>query len=137
MDPTFGPGNTDLARSLEHLGRFDEALELFRRGTAGPDGTVPPTSGLAIMLWRAGRHDEARAVMAAVVECASRQWVAPFGIASFHAVAGESATALDWLERGVAQRDGSMTLLNVHPRLDTLRGEPRFRALLAALKLDA
>ena len=102
-----------------------------------PDGTVPPSTGLAIMTWRTGRHDEARRVMEDVMKLAATRYVAPFGIASFHAVAGEIPAALDWLERAYAERDGSMVFLKVHPRLDVLRGEPRFRALLAAMRLDA
>ena len=136
MDPTFGPGNTDLARSLEHVGRYDEALERYQAGTRNRDGVVPPSSGLAIYQWRSGRPDEALATMAAVMEAAKSRYIAPFGIASFHAVAGETGAALDWLERAYETRDGSSILLGVHPRLDTLRGEPRFRALLAAMKLD-
>lgn len=137
MDPSFGPGNTDLARSLEHVGRYDEALDLFRRGTASPDGRVPPSTGLAIMLWKAGQYDEARRAIAATKELASTRWIAPFGLASYHAVAGEIAEALEWLERGLEQHDGSMVYLKVHPRLDVLRGEPRFRDLLARMHLDA
>ncbi|HTR97908.1 MAG TPA: protein kinase [Candidatus Acidoferrales bacterium] len=137
MDPTFGPGNTDLARSLEHVGRFEEALERFANGVRRPDGSIPPSTGLAIMLWRAGRQDEARGTMEQVHEAAKTRYIAPFGIASFHAVAGEPGLALDWLERAYAERDSSLVLLKVHPRLDSLRGEPRFRALLEKLHLDA
>ncbi|MFI5371531.1 MAG: TPR end-of-group domain-containing protein, partial [Candidatus Eisenbacteria bacterium] len=72
-----------------------------------------------------------------VKRIAAERFVTPFGIASFHAVAGDTTEALDWLERGYQQHDGSMTFLKVHPRLDPLRGEPRFRALLAAMRLDA
>ncbi|MFI5370740.1 MAG: protein kinase, partial [Candidatus Eisenbacteria bacterium] len=106
MDPTFPPGNTDLARSLEHLGQVEEALELFRRGTRRADGVVPSSPGLAIMLWRAGRHDEARRTIEEVKRIAAERFVTPFGIASFHAVAGDTTEALDWLERGYQQHDG-------------------------------
>jgi TolB-like protein/predicted Ser/Thr protein kinase/Tfp pilus assembly protein PilF len=136
MDPTFGPGNTDLARSLEHVGRYDEALDLFRKGTAQPDGTDTPSTGLAIMLWKAGQHDQARRVITEVKEIAKKRWIAPFGVASFHAVAGEVEEALDWLERGYELHDHSMLFLKVHPRLDSLRGEPRFRELLKKMQLD-
>jgi len=136
MDPSFAPANTDLARSLEHVGRFEEALEHFRRCVALPDGAVPPSSGLAIMTWRVGRRDEAREIIAAVKELAATRYVAPFGIASFYAVAGEIPAALDWLERAYAERDSSLVFLKVHPRLDALRGESRFQALLAKLRLN-
>ena len=136
MDPTFRPGNTDLARSLDQVGRHDEALDYFQRGTRAADGSLPPSTGLAIYQWRAGRHDEARMTMAAVTATTASRYVAPFGVASFHAVAGETGPALDWLERAYAQRDGSMTLLRVHPRLDPLRSEPRFRELMRKMRLD-
>jgi TolB-like protein/Tfp pilus assembly protein PilF/predicted Ser/Thr protein kinase len=137
LDPTFGLGNTDLARSLEHIGNYDEALAQFQRGVRDYDGNVPASTGLAILLQRAGHEIGARRVIEEVLSTQATRYVSPFGIASFHAVAGEPSLALDWLERALAERDSSMVLLKVHPRLDTLRGEPRFRALLAAMRLDA
>jgi serine/threonine protein kinase/tetratricopeptide (TPR) repeat protein len=137
MDPSFGPGNTDLARSLEHLGRFGEALALFENGTRRPDGTVPPSTGLAIYQWHAGRQDDARATIGSILELAKSRYISPFGIASFYAVSGENAHALEWLERAYEARDHAVTLIGVHPRMDPLRGEPRFRELLAKLHLDA
>ena len=63
--------------------------------------------------------------------------MSPYGIASFYAVVGETERALDWLERAHAERDGTLVWIKVHPRLDGLRGEPRFRDLLARMRLDA
>jgi eukaryotic-like serine/threonine-protein kinase len=137
LDPTFGAGHTDLARSLEQLGRAHEAIVEFVRGTAGPDGQPRPSSGLAILYARDGRLNDARATMQAVEELSQKQFVSPYGIASFYAVIGENDRALDWLEKAYSERDGTLVWLKVHPRLDGLRGEPRFRDLLARLKLDS
>jgi hypothetical protein len=57
-------------------------------------------------------------------------------MASYYSVIGDHGHALDWLERAYAQRDGTLVWVKVHPRLDGLRGEPRFRELLAKMKLD-
>ena len=137
LDPTFGAAHTDLARSLEHVGRPDEAVEEFVRGTAGPDGSPRPSSGLAILYARAGRLDEAHATLQAVQALSQKQFVSPYGIASYYAVVGDNDRALDWLEKAYAERDGTLVWLKVHPRLDGLRGEPRFRDLLARLRLDS
>jgi hypothetical protein len=59
------------------------------------------------------------------------------GIASYYAVTGDNDGALDWLEKAYSERDGTLVWLKVHPRLDGLRGEPRFRDLLARLRLDS
>jgi len=137
LDPTFGAAHTDLARSLEQLGRADEAIEEFVRGTAGPDGVPRPSSGLAILYARAGRMEEARATLEKVKALAQKEFVSPYGIASYYAVTGDNEPALDWLERAYSERDGTLVWLKVHPRLDGLRGEPRFRDLLARLRLDS
>jgi eukaryotic-like serine/threonine-protein kinase len=137
LDPTFGAAHTDLARSLEQVGRAEEAVEEFMRGTAGPDGLPRPSSGLAILYARAGRTDEAQATLHAVQALAHKQFVSPYGIASYYAVIGDNDRALDWLEKAYSERDGTLVWLKVHPRLDGLRGEPRFRELLARLRLDS
>jgi serine/threonine protein kinase/tetratricopeptide (TPR) repeat protein len=137
LDPTFGAAHTDLARSLEQVGRADEAVEEFVRGTAGADGLPRPSSGLAILYARAGRQHDARATLEAVQALAQKQFVSPYGIASYYAVIGDNERALDWLEKAYSERDGTLVWLKVHPRLDGLRGEPRFRDLLARLRLDS
>jgi len=136
MDPTFGPGHTDLARALEHTGRAQEAVEEFLAATPVAGGRPAPSSGLAILYARAGRPDEAFAMMDEVLAHASERFVSPYGVASFYSVVGENERALDWLERAWEERDGTLVWIKVHPRLDGLRGEPRFRQLLARMKLD-
>jgi TolB-like protein/tetratricopeptide (TPR) repeat protein len=58
-----------------------------------------------------------------------------YQVASVHAARHEAAQALDWLERALRQRDGGLASLKVDPWFDALRGEPRYAALLRALKL--
>jgi len=137
LNPTSAIAHTDMARSLDQMGRHEEAVESFLRGTPHENGRPRPSTGLAIYYHSAGRKDEARAVMEEVFAHAERQYVAPWGIASYYTVAGATGKALDWLERAYERRDGTMVWLKVHPRLDPLRGEPRFRALLAKMKLDS
>jgi serine/threonine-protein kinase len=137
LDATFGAAHTDLARSLEHVGRTDEAVEEFLRGVPSPDGRPRPSTGLAILYARAGRQDDARATMEEVLALEQKQFVSPYGIASYYAVTGDNHRALDWLERAYAERDGTLVWLKVHPRLDGLRAESRFRDLLARMRLDS
>jgi len=137
LDPTFSAAHTDLARSLEQVGRFDEAVEEFVRGTTGPDGLPRPSSGLAILYSRAGRQAEANTTIETVERLAQKEFVSPYGIASYYAVTGDNQRALDWLEKAYSERDGTLVWLKVHPRLDGLRQEPRFRDLLSRLRLDS
>ena len=137
LDATFGPGHTDMARALEHLGRHEEAIAEFLVGVGHtPGGGMPASTGLATLLAAAGRREEAGAMIAALIERSQAAYVSPYGIASAYAVAGENAKALDWLERAYEQRDGTLVWIKVHPRMDGLRAEPRFRELLSKMKLD-
>ena len=137
LDATFGPGHTDMARALEHLGRHDEAIAEFLLGVGHTPGAgMPASTGLATLLAAAGRREEAGAMIAALIERSQAAYVSPYGIASAYAVAGENAKALDWLERAYEQRDGTLVWIKVHPRMDGLRAEPRFRELLSKMKLD-
>ena len=99
---------------------------------------------LATLYARVGRIEEARAMMEHLQKPVGgghepyvEHRISPFGMATFHAVVGEHGQALDWPERAYAERDGTLVWIKVHPRLDPLRGEPRFRELLARMKLDS
>ena len=135
FEPDFAAAHTDRARSLAYLGRYDEALAEFLRGQSMVGGKPEPSTGLAIYLAHAGRRDEATEVIRELVAMRERKYISSYGIASYYSVIGEVGTALDWLERAFAERDGTLVWIKVHPRMDPLRGEPRFRALLEKMKL--
>jgi len=137
LDPAFGPGHTDLARVLEHMGRHEEAIAEFLVGTRQPPDGRAPSTGLATLLAGAGRRDEALGMLDVLRDRAAREYVSPYGIASAYALAGETARALDWLEQAYAQRDGTLVWIKVHPRMDSLRAEPRFHELLGRMHLDS
>jgi hypothetical protein len=43
---------------------------------------------------------------------------------------GENEAAMEELEKAYEERDGFVPLINVDPRLDALRDEPRFKELV-------
>jgi len=46
---------------------------------------------------------------------------------------GEKEMALDWLERGYEKKTGDLVTLNIDPKWDALREEPRFQDILARM----
>jgi hypothetical protein len=56
--------------------------------------------------------------------------VPPYDVAVIHAGLGERDRALAGLEKSLAAHDPESMILPVDPRLDSLRGDPRFAALL-------
>ena len=58
----------------------------------------------------------------------------PIEIAAVHAVKGESAQALDWLERGLTAGYRDYSTLSRHPIFERLRRESRFQDLLKKMQ---
>ncbi len=56
--------------------------------------------------------------------------VLPNGFVLIYTGLGEHEQALKWLERAYQDRSGWMPFLQVEPRLDPLRDDPRFQDLL-------
>jgi serine/threonine-protein kinase len=136
MDAEFLPGHTDLARALELAGRYEEAIEEFRTAEAlAPEGPPEPSSGLAHVYARMGRREAALAIVEELLELSTRRYVSPYGIASIYACLGEVDHALDWLERAFEEHDQTLVWIKVHPRLDPVRGTPRYESLLRKMSL--
>jgi len=65
------------------------------------------------------------------------EYISPVDLAMIHIGLGEKETALDWVERAIAERRGWAAYLRVHPIVDPLRGEPRFNELIKRMTFDA
>ncbi len=132
-DPVYSLAHFWRAMALTSLGRHDEAMTaaLASRQAMG----FAPTWLVGYLHARAGRLREAREVLGAMEARAASGYVPPVDIALLLAAVGEQTRSLDWLERGFRERGRWMELLAVHPGADALRGEPRFKALLAAMRL--
>jgi eukaryotic-like serine/threonine-protein kinase len=137
MDASFLPGHTDLARALEQKGLLDEAMAEYRLAAALERSDPGLSAGLAHTLALAGRRDESRAILGRLVDRHHREFTSTFAIATIHACLGDCEGAFEWLERAFELRDGALAFLNVHPRLDGLRREPRFAIFLARMGFPA
>ena len=58
-----------------------------------------------------------------------------YQIAEVYGWRGENDRALEWLERARVQRDGGFINLKIDPLLRGLRGDRRYRAMLAGMHL--
>ena len=82
----------------------------------------------------AGRTAESRRILKELL--GSQQPVSPFFIALVYTALGDKDEAFRWLEKAVAERSGSVRYLKIEPRLDPLRSDPRFEALLRQVGLS-
>ena len=130
--------NHDLAlQQLGHAylskGMYDEALAAFRRAAelSGARDSAHLAYGYAV----AGQPREGQRIVRALVASPKSGYVLPFHLALAYAGLGDSENALEWLERGYAERASFMDGVDVTEAFDTLRQDPRFVALLARMRL--
>jgi hypothetical protein len=72
-----------------------------------------------------------------LTEARSHRVVSAWGIAALHASLGDVDEAFRWLDAAVEEGATGLIFLRVHPRLDPIRKDPRFQALLRRVGLDA
>jgi serine/threonine-protein kinase len=137
LDPRFDGAHTDLARSLEALGHFDEARAEYEEGRRLSGGVAGPSFGLAHLEAASGNTAEARRILADLTEARSRRVVSAWGIAALHASLGDVDEAFHWLEIAIEERAAGMILLRVHPRLDPIRKDRRYAALVRRVGLES
>ncbi len=134
-DPGFFKAHTSLGRTLLQMGRYPEAIECLNRGRA-LSGDVPSILGAIGQAYGlSGRADEARQHLGELTAMANNRYVPSSTFALIHTGLGENEQALEWLEKGVEQREMPMISLGYHPAYDSLRGEPRFARLLQRIGL--
>jgi len=143
FDPTFYKAWTTQGRVYAQKGDYAKAIELYEKGLemAGDMPSLLGALGQAYAL--AGQAERARGILGKLREmsAAGQRTGGPgappraSAFAIVHLGLGESEQALEWLERGVEQRQMAMSALKVHPVYNPLRGEPRFQALLERIGL--
>lgn len=136
------PSNAGLpllrARFAETRGRFEEALRtttiaLERAGGRSRSLRVQQLQQEAL----AGHREEALAGLRALEaeDAAHGRRVAPRDRAYIYLALGDRQRALELLSQAVDERDSRVIWLGVDPRLDALRGDPRFQRLLKVVGL--
>jgi TolB-like protein/Tfp pilus assembly protein PilF len=133
LDPAFPLAHLHRSWVLEELGREDEMVETLERWSAlFPE---PPFAAGAL------RQASVRGGISGAIEFLADL---PAGIpasaldrARWSLRLGRTDHALDWLERGLEQRDVWFIIVNVSPAFDPLRGQRRFTELLSAMNLPS
>ncbi len=130
-DPNSSVAHFGLARYYSAAGRFDDALRQLE--TAPYKDEAPPKAEYARILAAAGRLDEARDRLPALIESYENGALAPDYLAYVHLALGDRARSLSLLEEAVQRRSPSVVWAHVDPRFDGLRLEPEFRTLMNRL----
>ena len=125
LDPQNSDAYWALAWAYEAMGRPNDALaavdrDLFR------DSPLP-----AWAYARLGRRSDALRILSRITKSASD----PQGIAQVYFALGDRGNGFKWLTRAFDERENFLSFVKFDPAFDDVRDDPRFRALVARLKL--
>jgi hypothetical protein len=82
-----------------------------------------------------GKLDQARQILQELRSLAGKRYVSPLDIASLHFALDETEKGFEWLAKAFQDRCFELISIRVDPRLQSLRGNPRFHDLFRQLGL--
>ena len=130
LDPNFVPAHDALASAYVEKGMWLEAISECQKELELSARNPSVLASVAYVYARAGRRNEARKIIAHLQDLSTRQYMSGFEIATGFAALGDLNNAFAWLDRAYRGRESQLPFLNVVPRLDPLRNDPRFQDLL-------
>ncbi len=130
QEPSFAPAYRQLGGIYEQMGKHREAIEAFEKMRELTDGATFSLTALAHVWALSGRRDDAVRMLKELEEVAKRKYVSPYSVAAVHVALGEVDRAFELLDRAVKSHDRALIWLNVSPRWDRVRSDPRLRAIL-------
>lgn len=113
--------------AYEAKGMFQEALSAAQKSRFN----IPmKTASIAHMFARSGNPGAAQKILEDLLATTKTKYVSAYDIAVVYAGLDNQGQAFDWLNKGYQEHSGFMVYMNSDPRLQPLRGDPRFQDLL-------
>jgi TolB-like protein/Tfp pilus assembly protein PilF len=125
------------ALAYQQQGKIAEAAAEFHKAIQMSGNVTFTTAGLGHLYGCSGRTAEAEAIFEELRLRAQKTYVPAYDLALVCVGLARTDQAFEWLNKAHEERSGWLTYLKVEPRLDTLRGDPRFNDLLRQVRLIA
>ena len=133
LHPYLQIARANYAQALEAVGRLDEALSQYRTAIAmSPDSTwMRAHEGMCLA--KMGRREEALAILDAMEHIRRSEFVDAYYMAVFHNALGQRDKAFEELARTYEDNSVWLFSIDVDPKMDPRRADPRFERLHAGL----
>ena len=136
IDENFVPAHFWLGQAYEQKGMFQEAIVEFQKAVTLSRGSSYTQASLAHAHALAGERDKAVELLDRLLELSKDEYISSYDIAEVYVGLGEKDLAFDWLQKAFKEKSRALVFLKVEPRLDPLRSDERFSALLKRLNLE-
>ena len=133
FDPAFPRTHFWLGRVYEQMGRYNEAIA--EAELVGPPDSTQRLTETAYAEARAGKFAEARVLLARLEKRSRTDFVPAYDLAIVNLALDEKEAALILLQKAYDEGDWAFIVFATEPRLDPLRSDPRFQAMLTKLDI--
>jgi TolB-like protein/Tfp pilus assembly protein PilF len=135
LDPQLEVGPLALAETYLQSATFDEASKTLQESSA-PTEDESRLAVLGSVYGLSKKPDRARQILQELGEVDRHRHVSGYYFSQVYLALGETASALDWLERAADEHSPLIVYVKVAPQFDSLREEPRFQAILRRIGLE-
>jgi serine/threonine protein kinase/Tfp pilus assembly protein PilF len=136
LDPNYAAAHRLLSLAYSGQEMFDEAIVANQSWGELTGNKVETSLALAQIYAVSGQTEAARELVELVKQDPHLIDQAYRGLTLVYAALGENDTAFAWLEKGYQRREESLLSLKVDPKVDWLRSDPRFTALLKKIGVE-
>jgi TolB-like protein/DNA-binding winged helix-turn-helix (wHTH) protein/Tfp pilus assembly protein PilF len=133
MDPNFAMAHDQLAEAYLQKHMYAEAIPELQKAVQLSSGSPMCLANLARAYAFSGQRDEATALLSDLKTSSTPGFSHASEVAAIYASLGDKDQAMNWLEKGYAERFNPGVL--IRPRFDPLRSDPRFQRLVQRVGL--
>jgi serine/threonine protein kinase/Tfp pilus assembly protein PilF len=135
LNPNYAQAHWRLGLVQIQQRRYPEAIASIQR--AIDLGVFQPyaAAGLGYAYAASGDREAALKIVDDLKRRSGRELIPPFSIAAVYAGLGDPTQGIEWLNRGIDQKDIYIPENFSEPLLDPLRSDPRFRQVLTRMGL--
>ena len=135
-DPDEWSGHFNLGIGYEGAGRLVEAIPEYQRAIELSNGNDDVTAYLAHAFVKIGKRAEAQKILLDMKRKSKSVYVSPYTMATVYAGLDDKNRSLDLLEQAFREKSVEASWhIKADLRIDSLRSDPRFQALLRQSRL--
>jgi TolB-like protein/Tfp pilus assembly protein PilF len=133
--PDLPAGYEDLGRCFEALGEAEQAEKAFKRAAELSHDSPGSLASLGHLYGKFGRPEEARAILDRLQQASRATYVSSYAFALIFIGLDLRDDAFRWLDKAYDEKSSALPFINVNPRFEQLRSDPRYHRLSSRLGL--
>jgi TolB-like protein/DNA-binding winged helix-turn-helix (wHTH) protein/thioredoxin-like negative regulator of GroEL len=130
LNPKFARGYLCLGEAYEEKKDYDRAAQEFLAGRMLTGMSPESASELRKVIQESGYKGYFRLRLKQLEEKAKKEYVSPYDFADFWVRLDDRDQAIRWLQTAYEERSPYLVFLQIEPRMDPLRSDPRFQEIV-------